>query len=85
MSQNLDEPEQDDLMQAPKTLDPETLTEDELDEALENTNISMELLAAAALWNEIQLHRQKAGLEPHDKRRLPPQIDPSFYRAWENL
>jgi hypothetical protein len=68
-----------------KNLDPEALTEEELEEALANAHISTELLAAAALWEQIQLHRQKAGLEPHDKRRLPPQFDPAFYRDWEYL
>jgi len=56
--------------------------DDEMD-VLMDPLLNMEYLAAAALWDEIQLHRQKAGLEPHDKRRLPPEIDPAFYRTWE--
>ena len=75
----------DDDQLAVKVLDPDDLTEKELDEALENTSLSSELIAAAALCEQIQLHRKRAGLEPHDKRRLPPQIDPSFYRDWSNF
>ena len=55
---------------------------DELD-VMVDPLLNMEYLAAAAIWEQIQLHRQKAGLEPDDKRRLPPEIDPSFYRTWE--
>jgi hypothetical protein len=63
------------------------MTDDsEMDEEMDvmvDPLLNMEYLAAAALWEQIQLHRQKAGLEPHDKRRLPPEIDPAFYRTWE--
>ena len=75
----------DDEQVTTRILDPDMLTEDELDEALENTSLSSELIAAAALDEQIQLHRRRAGLAPHDKRRLPPQIDPAFYRAWEYM
>jgi hypothetical protein len=60
------------------------IDDDEMD-VITDPLLNMEYLAAAALWEQIQLHREKAGLEPDDKTKLPPQIDPAFYRSWEYL